>query len=207
MRKAHPETPTGNPKVGDNPRHKNLTIMANVNLENSVFSVLSAVDVTEHVERKGNLSYLSWAWAWKMVKSLYPNAFYTVYETPGGWFYHTDGRTAWVKVGVTIEGLEHVEFLPVLDSRNQSIPLESVTSFDVNRSIQRAITKACARHGLGLSLYSGEDLSDSVDQQCPAQQILQRRPVSRTETVPPPTAQDYQPSWRQYRSQYVAGRQ
>ena len=180
--------------------------MVNNNLESEkVFATLSAVDCTEHVERKGSLSYLSWAWAWRMVKSLYPNASYTIYETPGGWFYHTDGRTAWVKVGVTIEGLEHIEFLPVMDARNQSIPLENVTSFDVNKSIQRAIVKACARHGLGLSLYAGEDFPDSAEQR-PSQQIQQRRPVSRTETVPPPTTQDYYPNWRQSTRQYVAGR-
>ena len=178
--------------------------MSNSIQENSVFSVLSAVDCSEHVERKGNLSYLSWAWAWKTVKSLYPNAFYTIYETPGGWFYHTDGRTAWVKVGVTVEGLENVEYLPIMDARNQSIPLEKVTSFDANRSIQRAITKACARHGLGLNLYFGiaEDRPESTER--PREQRQQQQ--SRPDVPPPPTVQDYVPNWRNSTRQYVAGR-
>ena len=61
---------------------------------------------------------------------------------------------------MTIGGLEHVEYLPIMDYKNKSIPLENVTSFDVNKSIQRSLTKALARHGLGLYLYAGEDLPE-----------------------------------------------
>ena len=130
--------------------------------ENTVFSVLNALNCNEHVEKKGNLSYLSWAWAWQMVKS---------------------------------------------DQRNQSIPLDSVRSVDVNKSIQRSLTKACARHGLGLYIYAGEDLPDSAEQPRRTQPVRQRMPQQpQQETVPPPTAQDYYSGWRQSRSQYVAGR-
>ena len=90
----------------------------------------------------------------------YPLATYTIYENADGLNYHTDGRTAWVKTGVTIEGIEHIEYLPVMDNRNRSIPYEQVTSFDVNKAIQRSLTKAAARHGLGLYIYAGEDLPD-----------------------------------------------
>ena len=62
---------------------------------------------------------------------------------------------------VTATSLEHIEFLPVMDHRNKSIPLDSVTSFDVNKAIQRSLTKAVARHGLGLYIYAGEDLPES----------------------------------------------
>lgn len=127
----------------------------------SVFATLNAVNVNEHTEKKNGLTYLSWAWAWQSVKSLYPEATYTIYENADGWFYHTDGKTAWVKTGVTIDGLEHIEYLPVMDYRNKSIPADQVTSFDVNKAIQRSLTKACARHGLGLYVYSGEDLPQS----------------------------------------------
>lgn len=126
----------------------------------SVFETLNSVNVNDRIEKKNGLSYLSWAWAWAEVKKAYPGASYTIYESPQGCFYWTDGRTCWVKTGVTIEGLEHIEYLPVMDHRNNSIPLERVTSTDVNRSIQRSITKACARHGLGLYIYAGEDLPD-----------------------------------------------
>lgn len=126
----------------------------------SVFETLNSVNVNEHTEKKNGLTYLSWAWAWAEVKKRFPTAFYTIYENDAGWFYHTDGRTCWVKTGVTIDGLEYIEYLPVMDHRNASIPAERVTSFDVNKSIQRSLTKACARHGLGLYVYAGEDLPD-----------------------------------------------
>lgn len=126
----------------------------------SVFEVLNSINVNEHTEKKGNLTYLSWAWAWQQVKKNYPSAFYTIYENKDGLNYHTDGRTCWVKTGVTIEGLEHVEYLPVMDMRNNSIPVDKVTSFDVNKAIQRSLTKAAARHGLGLYIYAGEDLPE-----------------------------------------------
>lgn len=124
----------------------------------NVFGVLQGINCNEHTEKKGNLTYLSWAWAWQMVKQHFPTAFYTIYENADGLNYHTDGRTCWVKTGVTIEGIEHIEYLPVMDFRNNSLPLDKVTSTDVNRSIQRSLTKACARHGLGLYIYAGEDL-------------------------------------------------
>ena len=110
--------------------------------DNTVFSVLNALNCNEHTERKGNLTYLSWAWAWQMVKTNYPDASYTIYENPDGWNYFTDGRTCWVKTGVTIGGLEHIEYLPIMDSRIQSIPLNAIRSVDVNKSIQRSLTKA-----------------------------------------------------------------
>lgn len=127
----------------------------------SVFAVLNAINVNEHTEKKNGLTYLSWAWAWAEVKKHYPSASYTIYENANGMNYHTDGRTCWVKTGVTIEGLEHIEYLPVMDYRNASITVDKVTSFDVNKAIQRSLTKAVARHGLGLYIYAGEDLPEA----------------------------------------------
>lgn len=122
------------------------------------FEMLQSINCNDHTEKKGGLTYLSWAWAWQMVKKNFPDAFYTIYENKDGLNYHTDGRTCWVKTGVTVNGLEHIEYLPVMDYKNNSIPLAKVTSTDVNKSIQRSLTKACARHGLGLYIYAGEDL-------------------------------------------------
>lgn len=127
-------------------------------MENSVFEKLYNEDVSSYIEKKNGLNYVSWAYAWALIKKNYPTATYTIYENASGCFYHTDGKTCWVKTGVTIEGLEHIEYLPVMDNRNNSIPLNQVTSFDVNKAIQRSLTKACARHGLGLKVYAGEDL-------------------------------------------------
>ena len=128
--------------------------------EKNIFAALSAINVNDKTEKKNGLTYLSWAWAWGEVKKRYPEAAYTIYENREGWCYHTDGRTCWVKTGVTIGGQECIEYLPVMDHRNRSIPLESVTSFDVNKAIQRSLTKAIARHGLGLYIYAGEDLPE-----------------------------------------------
>ena len=130
----------------------------------SVFETLNNINVNGHTEKKNNLTYLSWAWAWAEVKKAFPTAFYTIYENADGWNYFTDGKTAWVKTGVTIEGLEHIEYLPVMDFKNKSIPLENITSFDVNKAIQRSLTKAAARHGLGLYIYAGEDLPEIEDE-------------------------------------------
>ena len=134
----------------------------------SVFAILSAIDCSEHVETKKNgqteLSYLSWAWAWHICKEHFPTATYTIYEDAQGRPYFTDGRTCWVKTGVTIEGLEHIEYLPIMDYRNASIPVDRVTSFDMNKAIQRSLTKAVARHGLGLYIYAGEDLPWSEEE-------------------------------------------
>jgi hypothetical protein len=125
----------------------------------NVFKTLNKINVNEHTESKGGLTYLSWSWAWAEVKKAYPEATYYIHENEDGWNYHHDGKTAWVKTSVVIEGLEHVEYLPILQG-NKSIPLDKITSFNVNTAIQRSITKNCARHGLGLYIYAGEDLPD-----------------------------------------------
>lgn len=129
-------------------------------MEKNYFVELNNINVSDKVEKKNDLSYLSWAWAWGELKKLHPTATYTIYENANGLFYHTDGKTAWVKTGVTVDGLEHIEYLPVMDFRNKSIPVEDITSTDVNKAIQRSLTKAVARHGLGLYIYAGEDLPE-----------------------------------------------
>lgn len=127
------------------------------------FAVLNGIDVSDKAEKKNGLTYLSWAWAWGEVKKLHPDATYTIYENKDGLLYHTDGKTCWVKTGVTVCGIEHIEYLPVMDHRNNSIPLDKVTSFDVNKAVQRSLTKAVARHGLGLYIYAGEDLPEGAE--------------------------------------------
>ena len=133
--------------------------------DKNYFIELYEEDVSAYVEKKNGLNYVSWAYAWKGIKEKHPQATYTIYENPDGWNYFTDGRTCWVKTGVTIDGLEHIEYLPVMDYRNKSIPLERVTSFDVNTAIQRSLTKACGRHGYGLKVYAGEDVEAATKEQ------------------------------------------
>lgn len=124
------------------------------------FIELNEINVSNKTEKKGNLTYLSWAWAWAELKKRHPDATYTIYENAEGLFYHHDNKTAWVKTGVTVNGIEHIEYLPVMDYKNNSITLDRITSTDVNKTIQRSLTKAVARHGLGLYIYAGEDLPD-----------------------------------------------
>lgn len=151
--------------------------------KDEIFKELSKIDLSNQIKQKLGLNYLSWANAWKILKEHFPNAFYTIYkhktttneqvvtndngitttvvrsyedEIP----YFTDGKTCWVEVGVTIEGFEEVEIFPIMDNRNNAVRIESVTLTAVNKAIQRAFVKACARHGLGLYIYAGEDLPD-----------------------------------------------
>ncbi|WAX18219.1 hypothetical protein WC29P3_00040 [Weissella phage WC29P3] len=153
----------------------------------SVFQTLSSIDVSGKTEKKSNLTYLSWAWAWGELKNKYPDASYKIYENEiddllihgeqafpikRNVNYFTDGRTAWVKVGVTVDGQEHIEMLPVMDHRNKSIALNALDSFAVNKTIQRALTKAIARHGLGLYIYAGEDLPEVVKEEKQSEQVL-----------------------------------
>ncbi len=138
------------------------------------FKNLYEKDMREFIKQKNGLSYLPWATAWSEVKKEFPDAEYTVYEQvvkiqdgvvveSRPWFVDTLTNTAWVKIGVTIGGMESIEYLPIMDFRNQSIPADKIKSTDANKSLQRALTKACARCcGIGLSLYYGEDVIDEV---------------------------------------------
>ena len=126
----------------------------------SKFKELNAINVNKMTEKKGNQSYLSWAYAWQETMKICPDMTRKVYESETGSNYHTDGKTAWVKVGITIDGQEHIDYLPIMDAKNASLPIERVTSFDVNKAIQRSTTKAIGLHGLGLYVYAGEDMPD-----------------------------------------------
>lgn len=133
----------------------------------SVFETLNAVDVTNKVKTKNNLKYISWSSCWSEVLKKYPDSTFKVYPQvidDGGntRFWHDDGRTAWVEVGVTINGIEMIETLPVMDYRNQAIAADKVTSVDANKSMKRCLVKACALHGLSLYIYEGEDLPEDL---------------------------------------------
>lgn len=131
-------------------------------MEGNYFKQLYDIDVTKKVKQKNKLNYLSWAAAWAEVKKNFPDSNYKIYKDENNNVYHTDGKTCWVETGVTINELEHIEYLPVMDFKNQSVKLDAVTSSDVNKAIQRSLTKACARHGVGLYIYEGEDLPEET---------------------------------------------
>jgi len=157
--------------------------------EKNYFVELFGINVNDKVEKKNGLSYVSWSYAWGELKKRYPEANYTVYENAEGWNYFTDGRTCWVKTGVTVNGIEHIEYLPVMDFKNKSIPANAVTSFDVNKAIQRSLTKAVARHGLGLYIYAGEDLPETDEVQAVAQPTPKAQPKAKATPKATPKAE------------------
>ena len=133
------------------------------------FEELYQIDVSERIEKKGDLSYLSWAWAWAEMKKVDANAKVIVHEFPhyenvGDQVveivkpYLQDKGGAMVKVSVTINGHTETEWLPVMDNRNKSIT--EPTSMDINTAHKRCFVKALALHGLGLYIYAGEDLPE-----------------------------------------------
>ena len=140
-------------------------------MSKNYFEELAKVSVKDKVEKKGNFDYLSWANAWSLIKLKYPKAQRNVYEDPHtGLNFFTDGKTAYVKVGFVVNDLEHIDYLPIMDYRNNSIRVEKITSMDVNTAIQRSTAKAVAMHGLGLSLWVGEDIN-SVSGETPAKKL------------------------------------
>lgn len=134
--------------------------------ETNIFQTLNVVDVKDKIKTKNGLSYLSWASAWSEVVKRFPNATFEVIPqtmSDGNtrpW--HDDGKTGWVEVSVTIKGKTINEMLAIMDFKNKSIPADSITSADANKSIKRCFTKAIALHGLGLYIYEGEDLPEEV---------------------------------------------
>ncbi len=136
--------------------------------DKSYFDKLIAINVKSKVEKKGNLDYLSWANAWAYLKLEHSDAQRNVYESPEtGLNWYTDGVTGYVKVGVTIEGVEHIDYLPIMDHNNRSLTKDKITSFAVNKTIQRSTVKAIAMHGLGLSLWIGEDIVQTIKPSAP----------------------------------------
>ena len=129
--------------------------------DKSVFKTLADVDCSNHIEKKGKFNYVSWTWAWALVKQNYPNATFEKHvfsdnqDNPLPFMRDTKGYT-YVQTSVTIEGVTLTETFPVTDNRNQAI--QHPNSFEVNTALQRCLVKTLAFHGLGLSIYAGEDL-------------------------------------------------
>ena len=136
----------------------------------SVFDRLSAINVNEHVEKKDNCTYLSWAWAWSVTKKECPDASYKILETEYdealGFMCHTN---------VTIEGQTLEMWLPVMDGKNKSMKkqaytyttkygekqVDAATTFDINKTLMRCLVKNLAMFGLGIYIFAGEDLPES----------------------------------------------
>jgi hypothetical protein len=123
---------------------------------------LLKTNVNEHTERKQNLTYLSWAWAWAEALKADPKATYKVEMFGDKCFMDING-TAMVWVTVTIFDKAMTCQLPVMDHRNKAIPKPD--AFQVNTAIMRCMTKALSLHGLGLYIYAGEDLPEGESQE------------------------------------------
>lgn len=141
------------------------------------FKVLNNINVSEKIEKKQNLSYLSWTWAWQETKKHYPNAKYGIIKNEKGLPYFYDENTGYmVFTWVEIEGVRHDMWLPVLSNNsnkamknepytydtkyNKGLQVESATMFDINKSLMRCLTKNLAMFGLGLYVFSGEDMPE-----------------------------------------------
>lgn len=144
------------------------------------FTRLYNTDISDKIRKKKDLNYISWASSWAELKQADPDATFEVYEdeveitqvTESGttikrtfkmpWFVAEDGRSGWVKLCVTAFGRTITERYPITDFANRPISAEKITSVDANNSLQRALAKACARHGIGLYLYEGEDMPEET---------------------------------------------
>ena len=123
------------------------------------FARFNAVNVSDHIEKKGGFSYLSWPFAVAQLRLADPTATWEVRRFSGLPFLATDAGV-FVEVAVTVQGITLSQIHPVLDGRNR--PLLAPNAFDINSSIQRCLVKAIALHGLGLYVYAGEDLPQPV---------------------------------------------
>ena len=128
----------------------------------TVWNTLSAVDVNKYAEKKNGFTYLSWAWAWSMLKDHYPDATYHKHIFNGLPYMLDPNGYGYVQVTVTVPSLDSscTEIMPVLNHANK--PIQNPDSFEVNKSLQRCLAKAIAALGLGAYLFQGEDLPQSV---------------------------------------------
>jgi len=153
-------------------------------METNLFKQMLAVDVSKHIEKKGQFSYLSWPFAVSQLRLADPAATWEVRRFNGLPYMLTD-LGYFVEVAVTVQGITLSQIHPVLDSKNRPISLPS--TFEINTSIQRCLVKAIALHGLGLNVYAGEDLPLEGDgDPCEPRPVPNPRPVGMPPAAPPP---------------------
>lgn len=126
------------------------------------FQELYKIDVSDKTEKKGNLTYLSWTWAWAEFKKVYPDAKYELKMFDGVPYVHDADTGYMVFTSVTAGGMTYDMWLPVMDARNKA--LKQADMFDINKAIMRCLTKNLAMFGLGLYIYAGEDLPEGAEE-------------------------------------------
>ena len=150
----------------------------------NTFRSLFQIDVAKYVEMKGQFSYLSWPFAVAQLRLADPTAYWEVRRFDGLPYLSTE-LGFFVEVAVTVQGVTLSQIHPVLDHKNR--PLLAPTPFDINTSIQRALVKAIALHGLGLSIYAGEDLPDlngGVEPTQPPQIVEKPKQTTKVTAIP-----------------------
>lgn len=176
----------------------------------AVFDNLNGLNINGHTEQKKvsgkELTYLSWPWAWAEVKKRYPDARYTIWKNEQGLPYTEDPLTGYmVYTSVTIDGVTHEMWLPVMDGANKAMKrqayeymtkyngkktCEAADMMDINKTIMRCLVKNLAMFGLGLYIYAGEDLPESEkdenEQNAPPkpQNAQENGTVSKTDRLP-----------------------
>lgn len=178
----------------------------------TAFEILNAVNVNDHTEVKDTgkvkLTYLSWAWAWAEVKKRFPTASYEIIKFDGLPYVYDEKTGFMVYTKVTIEGVTHEMWLPVMDGNNRamldhpyevktkynSFTVQAATMFDVNKTIMRCLTKNLAMFGLGLYIYAGEDLPEDPDEDVKVkdQKKTKAQPKTQPKTQPVEQAQPNQ---------------
>ena len=155
--------------------------------EKSIFKVLSEKNVNEYTEQRDGLTYLTWSKAWAEVMKAYPDATYVIEKFENNLPYVYDENTGYmVFTKVTIGGITHEMWLPVMDGKNKAMlnqpykyttkygekTVEKATMFDINKTIMRCLVKNLAMFGLGLYIYSGEDLPDVEPEKISKEQAM-----------------------------------
>ena len=161
----------------------------------AVFEELNAINVNDKTEKKKSggteLTYLSWTWAWAEVKKRYPDAHYEIMMHDGLPYVYDENTGYMVFTTVTIDGISHMMWLPVMDGANKAMKskpytystkyngektVEAATMFDVNKTIMRCLVKNLAMFGLGLYIYAGEDLPETeAEEQKTAQEVAKKK--------------------------------
>lgn len=126
------------------------------------FEQVLSINVNDKTEKKGGLTYLSWAFAWQEFKKVYPEAKYKIKKFGENQLPYVSDETGYmVFTEVEAEGVKHEMWLPVMDFKNKALKVGEASMFDVNKAIMRCLTKNLAMFGLGLYIYAGEDLPEA----------------------------------------------
>jgi hypothetical protein len=161
-------------------------------MEMNIFETLNKINVNGHTEQKNGLTYLSWAWAWGEFKKAFPDAVYEVVKFDGKPYVYDENLGYMCYTAVTVGGLTHEMWLPVMDNTNKTMKAEpytykdrygkektvqAATMFDINKTIMRCLVKNLAMFGLGLYIYAGEDLPEEEQKEEGEKKKEQKRVV------------------------------